>query len=271
MTRLVLLLTLFLVGCGNAQSQNINWPEQLVLNGHSHNDYTRDRPLYDALENGFTSIEIDLFLSKGRLLVAHTKFGLNKKNNLERLYFKPLAELVKSKEGTAYPNKSTELEVMLDLKTGGQAIHDSIMSLVKKYEWLFSYYENGEMHQRAVKLILSGSRDINYCKKQSKRYLFIDGRPGDITKDLDAGLIQRVSTNYGKNFSWKGKGTQPEEEREKMLKWLAITQEKDIKIRFWAMPENENLWKALGDIGIGWMNIDDLERYRVFYLVDSQP
>ena len=33
----------------------------LLHNGHSHNDYTRERPLLDALELGFTSIEVDVF------------------------------------------------------------------------------------------------------------------------------------------------------------------------------------------------------------------
>ena len=59
--------------------------------GHSHNDYTRKRPLWDALENGFTSIEVDVFLaSDGSLRVSHIPFALKLKPTLDELYLKPI-------------------------------------------------------------------------------------------------------------------------------------------------------------------------------------
>ena len=42
-----------------------------LLNAFAHNDYCHKHPLYDALENGFTSIEADIFLKDGKLIVAH--------------------------------------------------------------------------------------------------------------------------------------------------------------------------------------------------------
>ena len=40
---------------------------------HSHNDYSRPRPLLDALDAGFCSVEADIFLVDGELLVAHPR------------------------------------------------------------------------------------------------------------------------------------------------------------------------------------------------------
>lgn len=37
---------------------------------HAHNDYEHARPLFDALERGFNSVEADVHLVDGRLLVA---------------------------------------------------------------------------------------------------------------------------------------------------------------------------------------------------------
>ena len=37
---------------------------------HSHNDYWRKRPLLDALECGFCSVEADIFQVGDQLLVA---------------------------------------------------------------------------------------------------------------------------------------------------------------------------------------------------------
>ena len=38
---------------------------------HAHNDYLHKRPLLDALAQGFCSVEADIFLVDGALLVAH--------------------------------------------------------------------------------------------------------------------------------------------------------------------------------------------------------
>ncbi|CAN5909544.1 hypothetical protein BH11GEM2_BH11GEM2_29360 [soil metagenome] len=40
---------------------------------HAHNDYEHTRPLAEALEHGFTSVEADIWLVDGQLLVAHDR------------------------------------------------------------------------------------------------------------------------------------------------------------------------------------------------------
>ena len=39
---------------------------------HSHNDYERKVPLYNTLQAGYTSVEADVWLHDGDLLVGHT-------------------------------------------------------------------------------------------------------------------------------------------------------------------------------------------------------
>jgi len=36
-----------------------------LLNAHAHNDYLHKNPLFDALKNGFTSVEVDIHLLNG--------------------------------------------------------------------------------------------------------------------------------------------------------------------------------------------------------------
>lgn len=38
---------------------------------HAHNDYEHERPLFDALSHGFTSVEVDVHLVDGKLYVSH--------------------------------------------------------------------------------------------------------------------------------------------------------------------------------------------------------
>jgi len=50
-------------------------PDAIVplARAHAHNDYLHPRPLLDALDAGFTSIETDVWLVDGDLLVAHDR------------------------------------------------------------------------------------------------------------------------------------------------------------------------------------------------------
>src|SRR3954451_5006734 len=68
-------------------------------NAHAHNDYEHARPLFDALDNGFTSVEADVYPVGGDLLVGHDEKALRSTRTLEGLYLNPLAELVRRKSG----------------------------------------------------------------------------------------------------------------------------------------------------------------------------
>ncbi len=47
-----------------------------LLQAHSHNDYAQPKPLVGALEREFCSIEVDVFLVDGKLLVGHDRKDL---------------------------------------------------------------------------------------------------------------------------------------------------------------------------------------------------
>ena len=55
-------------------------------NAHAHNDYEHNRPLFDALDHGFTSVEADVFLVDGKLLVGHDREALKPERTLDSLY-----------------------------------------------------------------------------------------------------------------------------------------------------------------------------------------
>src|SRR5690606_7390192 len=70
---------------------------------HAHNDYEHARPLLDALEHGFCGIEADIHLRNGELLVGHDPEDLAPERTLEKLYLRPLNDLVKENGGRVYP------------------------------------------------------------------------------------------------------------------------------------------------------------------------
>ena len=84
---------------------------------HSHNDYTRNNPLFDALDAGFRSIEIDVFAQEGQLRVSHIALFLKRKPTIEELYVQPLLQILPDLEKVLQANGES-LEIMVDLKTG---------------------------------------------------------------------------------------------------------------------------------------------------------
>jgi hypothetical protein len=66
----------------------------MLPNAFSHNDYRRKRPLQDALTNGFRYVEADIYLRKGKLIVAHILPCIKKNRTLESMYLQPLMEYV---------------------------------------------------------------------------------------------------------------------------------------------------------------------------------
>src|ERR1043165_1062303 len=57
-----------------------------LIQAHAHNDYEHTRPLWDALAQGFCSVEADIHLVDGKLLVAHDARDVNSERTLEKLY-----------------------------------------------------------------------------------------------------------------------------------------------------------------------------------------
>jgi len=238
----------------------------LIPVGHSHNDYTRKHPLHDALENGFMSVEADVFYRKGKFLVAHTVLGIRKKKTLEQLYLKPMLAVAKKNNGKLYENAQNEFELMLDTK--GSWTVEQLRQLEQhllQYANLFIIYNNGKPERKAVKVLLSGGGYVKVFQNDNPRLFSVDAGMGDINSALDSNIICRNSAPYKSYFSWRGKGEMPAEEKKTLQQLCNDANEHGRKLRFWACPQNENVWRELLNAGVGWINVDDLKRFRKFY------
>ena len=79
----------------------------------AHTDYELDRPLLDTLSNGFVSVEADVWLVDGQLLVAHDEVDLDPKRTLESLYLEPLRAIVKGQGRSVYPGWNGSLQLLI--------------------------------------------------------------------------------------------------------------------------------------------------------------
>ena len=118
-----------------------------VINGHAHNDYENDNPLLDAIENGFTSVEVDIHLVNDNLYVSHDfPKELNPALTIESLYLNPLKKHILKNNGSVYPNYSGTFYLMIDFKTSAKPTYDKLKRILTNYLSIISIMQNGEDH-----------------------------------------------------------------------------------------------------------------------------
>src|SRR6516165_11995665 len=108
-TGTILVGTLFVLWSLSGSADDKSAAERVVplRRAHAHNDYEHKRPLFDALDRGFCSVEADVYLIDGKLLVAHDRKDVKPDRTLEALYLDPLRERAKANGGRVYPDGPT--------------------------------------------------------------------------------------------------------------------------------------------------------------------
>lgn len=224
---------------------------------HAHNDYAHDRPLFEALENGFCSVEADIFLVDGELLVGHERSELRPDRTLQSLYFEPLRKIVERNDGQVY-KKAAEFQLLIDIKTDGVDTYQKLAEILEKYRPMLTQVKDGETTRRAVSVVISGNRPIEFIRNKTNRLAAIDGRLSDLQSSAPSHLIPLISDRWPSHFQWSGEGELPKDEREKLAQILKQAHAAGRKVRFWATPDNENTWRTLNKAGVDYINTDDL-------------
>ncbi len=230
---------------------------------HAHNDYEHKRPLLDALEQGFCSVEADVFLVDGKLLVGHTTLDLRPERTLEALYLDPLRQRARAHGGRIYPGGPT-MFLLIDVKSEAKATWAALAEVLARYDDLLSVRRDGKFEPRAVTVVISGNRDKEGIAAQKMRRAGIDGRPEDLASEAPADLIPWISAGWGTLFKWNGKGPLPEAERARLREHVQKAHARGRLVRFWATPEGPAVWEELLAAGVDLINTDQLAELRQF-------
>jgi hypothetical protein len=251
--RWFLLLTIFTTGKAAAQAAD---PAPLIR-AHAHNDYEHPRPLLDALACGFGSIEADVHLVDGRLLVAHDRKAVKPERTLEALYLDPLRERVKQNGGRVYRGGPTII-LLIDVKSEAVATYEALHAVLKNYAAMLTVFRDGVTTPGAITVIVSGSRAPAVMAAQSLRYAAMDGRIDDLNGQTATALIPLVSDNWQKVFSWRWTGPIPEDEARKLQALVEQAHAQGRQLRFWNTPDNPATWSVLYGAGVDLINTDQL-------------
>lgn len=234
-----------------------------LINAHAHNDYLHERPLRDALDHGFCSIEADVWLIDGAMLVAHKRSEVDPARTLQRLYLDPLRERVKRNGGAVYPG-GPEIILLIDIKGNGHTAYPVLRETLRQYADILTTFTDDKVEVRAVRAIVSGSRPLEMMRAFDTHYAAYDGRLTDLDSDLSAEMMPLISNSWRLAFKWNGEGPMPEEESAKLVDFVSEAHAKSRKIRFWDTPENETIWQELREAGVDLISADDLGRLRAF-------
>jgi len=255
--------SLFLLVCAAGLSSGEAGSPKPLPNAHAHNDYRHPRPLLDALEQGFTSVEADIYLVEGELLVAHDPVELVQRRRLEDLYLKPLHERVKRNGGRVFKEEA-DFTLLIDLKSDGKTTYQALSKLLAGYADMLTAVNKGRVEKRAVTVVISGERDWEGIAAEATRHAGVDGRLSDLDSDRPAHLMPLISDRWSAHFKWSGEGPQPEEEKRRLKEIVQKAHEKGRRVRFWATPESKAVWKALREAGVDLINTDKLKELRAF-------
>ncbi|KAL8944484.1 MAG: hypothetical protein Q9216_000394, partial [Gyalolechia sp. 2 TL-2023] len=147
----------------SAQRDLASWPSDFSrgikpIPCHSHNDYWRHVPLYDALAAGCIGVEADVFFDSNLqddLYVGHDRYSLKPERTLKSLYIDPLLTILnnqnqppllfnpnqtaflpfsstdQNKVGVFDSSPSTSLTLLIDLKSAADTTFPIVLAALK--------------------------------------------------------------------------------------------------------------------------------------------
>lgn len=221
------------------------------ISAHSHNDYEQQRPFSLAYEQGFGSIEADVWLKDGLLCVAHDAKDINKARTLSALYLEPMEQKLRENKGKIYPDKKKQLQLLIDIKSDALSTMDKLVEELGKHPNL--------IRSRNIRIVISGNRPAPTAYSGYPDFIFFDGRPAETYDKKALKKVGLISESYFKYARWNGKGEITPNERAALLSAVQQAHEKGKPFRFWATPDTEASWRLFMELGVDYINTDKVE------------
>ncbi|MGI9175709.1 MAG: phosphatidylinositol-specific phospholipase C/glycerophosphodiester phosphodiesterase family protein [Rhodothermales bacterium] len=233
---------------------------------HAHNDYEHERPLLDALDHGFGSLEVDVHLVDGELLVAHDADEVVPGRTLASLYLDPLRERIRQGGGQVYPEIDLSLILLIDIKTEGKATYLALREVLRDYAEILTAFTPTSVEPGAVTAIISGNRPRTLMEAEELRYAAYDGRLSDLAEVTPSppSFMPLVSSNWSAITAWQGEGALPDSARTRLAETVVAAHEQGKILRFWATADRPEVWDVLWEAGVDLLGADDLSSLQAF-------
>lgn len=215
---------------------------------HSHNDYEQSRPFEAAWELGFGSIEADVYIQDGELMVAHDRKDIRPGRTFRNLYLTPLLKHIGANKGFPYPKKKA-LQLMIDLKDAGAL------------PVLEQQLKEHARELKHVRVVVSGAMPVPADFGKYDPLISFDGRmtttyPAEALKRVP--LVSASFAEFGK--PWSGKEPLSPEIRQKISDFVQQAHARGQKTRVWGTPNTELGYRTLRELGLDYIGSDELPK-----------
>ncbi|KAF2111645.1 PLC-like phosphodiesterase [Lophiotrema nucula] len=246
---------------------------------HSHNDYWRRVPLYQALANGCIGVEADVWLTEDQeLLVSHAWRATKKERTLRSLYLDPLSYIFEDRNVSqasagdrevglfdADPNASVIL--LIDFKNDGHQIWPVVLSQLQSFRdrnWL-TYFNGTQLIKGPLTIVGTGNTPFELVQaNNTNRFIFFDA-PLDVIDDVkytsENSYYASVNMKQalGRFRLHKIKPSQVEV----IQKQVKAASDKGLVSRYWDTPKwpisfRDKVWFTLTENDVGMLNVDDI-------------
>lgn len=242
---------------------------------HSHNDYWRKVPLFDAISYGCVSVEADIWLSDSsdfpdrqisfdggppetvrsiELQVGHARDALTPDRTLDSLYLGPLFHLLYERTspddgstlGIFGPAPSTTLVLLIDFKPSRdvRAVWRALqlsLSVFRKFGWLTRWdRERNERVAGPLTIVASGDAPFDEIVASPHADVFFDAPLGELATDnrYNASNSYYASGSLGGLVGKLGLGQSLSGAQvEKLTSVVRAVRERGLVARVWGTPK----------------------------------
>lgn len=219
---------------------------------HSHNDYCRRAPFWQAYAQQVYSIEADVFLHDGQLLVGHDVEDLSPELTFEGMYVEPLVTLYKRNGGRAWKDSDEPIQLMVELKSETEPTLRAVTALLDRYPEVFDRAVNPD----AVRIAVTGRVPAPEEFGNYPAYVLFDGEWDRNYTPAQLERVALVSANFQDYSQWNGKGSIIPVELAKIEQIIDRAHAWGKPVRFWGAPEGTTVYYTFYDLGIDYLNTD---------------
>lgn len=246
---------------GSSISTNLFAQQDIFI--HSHNDYQRRVPFYQAYAQQLSSVEADIFLSKdGKLLVAHDPEELATASTLDDLYINPLVSLFKKNGNRPWKDSDKKLQLLVELKTASEPTMKALVAKLNAHPEVF----NPTVNPYAVQVVITGEfvpSPVEFAKYPS--YIKYDGLITEKYTPEQFKQVAYISVPFTEYADWNGKGTLKIADHKKVTEVIDKIHAQGKPIRFWGTPDHLTAWNTFYRMGVDIINTDSPEACANFF------
>ncbi|KAL7623741.1 Altered inheritance of mitochondria protein 6 [Parahypoxylon ruwenzoriense] len=237
-------------------------------NCHSHNDYTRDIPIYSAMSAGCIGFEADVFYSGGDVIIGHVIPTPGR--TLKVQYIDPLRKILDHNNGgksgsnglyKAEPGRSITL--LVDFKTSDTKTLDAVVKALQPLRdgGYLSRLENGKFVEKQVTVVASGNAPfdrINSGDGVPDRDVFYDAKVDQWDSKFTSSNSYYASADFKDAVGNPGSANNfNQDQKNKVQAQVGNAHAAGLKVRYYNLP-GDYLWEPLAALGVDRLNADDM-------------